>query len=549
MTKQDEDNRLAYLSILEKIWDLDKESMDFISKRTTDEWQPLDEYKEIFKEFKYENQRYRIPVDFKDKSLSSAIADFDESYKLFIKIFKRALREITVTYEEFLNNKITYKKNVTKIKKVFEKWYLDNWSLFKDEAEEFGIYVSRDQSEDTRNSTVNTFITKAYEKIGEKKKPNKGTLELVVSFNPCDWFLASTSEDFSSCFNLNCVSGPYEGGYRYSLGLPFLNGDPNRCFVYLTKGAEKSWEGIKVDSVLSRSWAFLDKNNKINICKWYPNMLFSPETLNIIANVKNFQDSNYFREAKYPIKVLSTNSGAVISVYNDVGHWSFDKERNVIIHSGNEKSGQQAFTKRGTSVESSSSTYSFDPPGGIKFIYSNWMRMGLSLKNLMPSYNCMSCGDKKGGFFRNREFFCYDCYEDKRKSCNHCSDTFWDTGVNKEKVYRSNGEEVVLCNSCYEHRNDFICSECGCYDDYSISIVDGKRVCRTCLESPKSKYIKDYNGNIILKSEAYVIFDKKTNTTKILSSRQFTPSEDFHEDHFLVDETPIVWRYSDGNRI
>ena len=60
MSEQDLINRENYLKIVKKVWSLDDESMKFIEKRTTDEWQPPQEYKDFLKNYKYENQRYRI---------------------------------------------------------------------------------------------------------------------------------------------------------------------------------------------------------------------------------------------------------------------------------------------------------------------------------------------------------------------------------------------------------------------------------------------------------------------------------------------------------
>ena len=325
MSEQDLINRENYLKIVKKVWSLDDESMKFIEKRTTDDWQPPQEYKDFLKNYKYENQRYRIPVDFDNPEVSRQIEKFDESFSLFRYYFSSALEYFTVSYKEFLNNKVVYNKNLTKIKKVLEKIYSENSDCFERDARDTHLFEGS-----TSLEAINKYITKTYEKIGEKKKPANTNLTLVISFNPCDWLLASTSESFSSCFNLNSVKGSYEGGYKYSLGLPFLNGDPNRCFVYLTRGEMKEWEGIKVESVLSRSWAFLEKRGYVSICKWYPNMIFNSDSLNSIVKEKMFKEPECFSEGKYPIKPLSTENGLIISVYNDVGHWEFDKKEKVI---------------------------------------------------------------------------------------------------------------------------------------------------------------------------------------------------------------------------
>ena len=550
MSEQDLINRENYLKIVKKVWSLDDESMKFIEKRTTDEWQPPQEYKDFLKNYKYENQRYRIPVDFDNPEVSSQIERFDESFSMFRYYFNNALEYFTVSYKDFLNNKVVYNKNLTKIKKVLEKIYSENSDCFERDARDTHLFEGS-----TSLEAINKYITKAYEKIGEKKKPANTNLTLVISFNPCDWFLASTSESFSSCFNLNSVKGSYEGGYKYSLGLPFLNGDPNRCFVYLTRGEMKEWEGIKVESVLSRSWAFLEKRGYVSICKWYPNMIFNSDTLNSIIKEKMFKEPECFNEGKYPIKPLSTENGLVISVYNDVGHWEFDKEAKVIYHKGHEKSGQQIFTKRGTSQEQESfsqSTYNLDNvPSEIKFVYSRWLKVGLSLGKILPKYKCESCGNEKGGFFRRHSFFCYDCYEDNQKKCKRCGERYWLTEdiKNRKPLIDTKGNEIDFCPSCYKEAQKYVCSECGRYDENSV-VVGGKRVCKSCLSKPTSKYIVSSDGDIILKEDAYYVFYPEENKIKIKEgNREVTSDNDFYEDYGFVNMQPVVYTYRDGNEI
>jgi len=548
MTELDESNRKRYLEIVSKIWDLDEKSMDFIKVRTTDEWQPAPEYQEYLKAFKYENQRYRIPVDFKNPMLSKAIKEFDESYRLFTRYFKRPLEQISVSYEDFLNNKIVYNKNITKIKKVFEKWYLEHYDYFCREAGEHDLpYETGSRlSDEKKLDYINKYITKAYEKIGEKKRPSKNGLSLVISFNPCDWFLASTSEShFSSCFNLNDIRGG--SGYRFSLGLPFLNTDKNRCFVYLTRGEMKEWEGIKVESVLARTWAFLDTDKRVDICKWYPNEIFNAEALNIALNLKMFRSGENFRRGLYPIEPISTKTGAIISVYNDLGHWKFDKESGMIIHEGNGKDGQQVFTKRGTRFdETGDSTYNLNPPSALKFIYSRWLKTGLSLSKMFTTYRCNICGsEEKAGFFRDNDFYCYDCFEDHRKRCSRCGNEYWEDFSKPKKalIFNRNGDRMDFCPRCDEYARQHICSICGTYDEDAVT-VDGKRVCNSCINKPSSKYIRCSNGKVILKENAYMVLDKENNRILIQENPNF--EFDNCEDHMGANISPIIMRYRNG---
>ena len=168
MTELDEANRKRYLEIVEQLYDLDDKSMEFIKKRTTDEWQPVKEYQEFLKGVKYENQRYRFPVDFKNKTLTRTITQYDESYQLFTRYFSRVLGAIEVSYDDFLNNKIVYQKNVTKIKKVFEKWYLNHWRHFCSQCSNSGL-VSYDSHASSDEEKLK-YIKLIYKILTKKKK-------------------------------------------------------------------------------------------------------------------------------------------------------------------------------------------------------------------------------------------------------------------------------------------------------------------------------------------------------------------------------------------
>ena len=131
--------------------------MKFIEKRTTDEWQPPQEYKDFLKNYKYENQRYRLPVDFDNPEVSRQIEKFDESFSLFRYYFSSALEYFTVSYKEFLNNKVVYNKNLTKIKKVLEKIYSENSDCFERDARDTHLFEGS-----TSLEAINKYITKTY---------------------------------------------------------------------------------------------------------------------------------------------------------------------------------------------------------------------------------------------------------------------------------------------------------------------------------------------------------------------------------------------------
>lgn len=132
--------------------------------------------------------------------------------------------------------------------------------------------------------------------IGKYKKPNKKTIELVISLNPVDWLLCSTAESWGSCLNL-------ESNYMFYLGLPSLIGDKNRALVYLTDGTKKKYRKMEVDHFMSRSWTALVREKRTNktylsFTREYPNGIGLRELVKKYVPIPSFED-NYSNSYKY----------------------------------------------------------------------------------------------------------------------------------------------------------------------------------------------------------------------------------------------------------
>ena len=78
----------------------------------------------------------------------------------------------------------------------------------------------------------------------------------------------------------------------------------------------------------------------------------------------------------------------------------------------------------------------------------------------------------------------------------------------------------------------------------------GKRVCKSCLSKPTSKYIVSSDGDIILKEDAYYVLYQEKKKIKIKEgNREVTSDNDFYEDYGFVNMQPVVYAYRDGNEI
>lgn len=504
MTEIYNSNKKNYLDLVKRCFSFDEESMAYVEKRLSDEWEPVPELKALIgiNGSHYEDQRITFDLDMSNPQIQSLFEGNDESYKMFKSSFRHALEELrdeyncNIGYKEFIENKVVFKKNTTKIKKVFEVVYSEHNSCYECDA---GRNFNKTECAD--------WIVKKFERIGSCKKSAK-KLQFVISFNPMDWLLSSTGEDWSSCFNID-NSG---GGYQYCLGLPFLCGDKNRMLLYITDGTEKECAGIKSHHYQTRTWCILDESGTFNIVKWYPNDTVGVNPVNAITGCGNFKNKDYFRKGKYPIDVLSTEKGAVVGVYSDMGR--LVEENGKLWLKGNGKDGQQLFTKNLIDLQNCGTRHSFhfsemeslrsfgiSRPG---YRIPQWKKYGMHLDMFFPTLSC-SCGSKKGGFmFRGETYLCMDCYKEKVYVCGRCGHEDYNDGEVHE-VETSDGRKIKLCKSCWERRSDYICSCCGKYHTGQMYTTDdGKKICSTCLENSANGYSRCDSCGKVSKNIKYI---------------------------------------------
>ncbi len=129
-------------------------------------------------------------------------------------------------------------------------------------------------------------IKEIFEKIGAYTPPKKD-MELVISCNPADMFMASTKEKWTSCIN---VDSDYEE--MFWTGLPGAIVDKNRAIAYITDGVKKNYQGIEIDRFIVRSWLLTTRNKKtrksyISVVGEYPICVNLDEILS--SFIKDFE--------------------------------------------------------------------------------------------------------------------------------------------------------------------------------------------------------------------------------------------------------------------
>lgn len=521
MTELNQKNREIYLDVCKTVWNMSDETMKYIEHRTSDDWEPVPELKALIgiNGSTYEDQRIRFDIDMSDPLVQSIFEKEDKAYQLFKSEFAGCLsclaeyHSCKITYQDFINNKVVFNKNQTKIKKVLETIYKEHNEAFD---RDFGIYHPDDK-------TISEYIVRAFERIGASKKSAK-KLQFVISFNPMDWLLASTAESFSSCFNINNPSG----GYQYCLGLPFLCGDKNRVMLYITNGTQKECMGIKVDSVQTRTWSILEANSKLAIVKWYPNDTIGISPVNSITKTDLFMSKEHFSKGKYPIDMLSTKKGVCLGVYSDMGKWVYRNGK--LLHEGNNKDGQQWFTDNGIALHEEQnrgrSSYRLDSSIGSFFGISasgykipQWKKYGFNVDMMFHEATCVCCKKQSTGFFTSLkgdyQFYCKNCYVDNVFTCALCGETHMKSESARTMISADTGEEVTICEDCIRDLYKYTCNCCGRFSrDYIKRSTDGdnKYFCRECLETGAAGYMEcnrcgNLTKNIKIK---YNTFNKST---------------------------------------
>lgn len=283
-TPRDIKNNEIISDIVENHFSLSKESFDYFKEQL---------FHPDIDDFVYEklegngsnDLRIRYPIDDDMKE------QVDKGWKIFNEEFGDFVRHYNVTYDNFINNKVTIENNEYKLNKAVKKFYKENNLFFHN-------------------------IDHIFNLINDEALPKNYPLEIVVSLNFADWFLSSTGNGWSSCISLENSSPDC-----YWAGLPGLVGNKNIVMVYLTNGAHKNFEGIITDKQIMRSFCLLTDRNELLKTLWYPHRLINNEEIDRIIKDFNFkaktmENRNY--SPKYDkVDFIYNKEGFTLYPYSD----------------------------------------------------------------------------------------------------------------------------------------------------------------------------------------------------------------------------------------
>lgn len=338
---------------------------------------------------------------------------FDSGWRRFCDFFYYSKKKFNITYSDFVANRIIYNKNTYKIATLLKKEGEDNYALenLKDCLEQ---RLSNDAG------------------------------QLVISFNFADWFLCSTSENWTSCMNLE---SEHEGSYWASI--PGFVVDQNRCLVYIVNGKKKEYLGITTDSFLARTWGLLDKNDILNLIRFYPVHINDEGICKHIENTTGIKTKHLEEgfKSKYSFDLLRFETGDSCYGYIDCARL-VKKDGKFRISYGD--GGFNYYNKDNKYINSDLFCYEY----GFKELVKRNDKIG----NYLPEndvYYCDECGDSTEDVVETDDgMYCQQCYNEIYDRCSDCdSEIFSEDSI-------STAYDTTICSNCYE-QDYFTCDKCG----------------------------------------------------------------------------------------
>ena len=211
------------------------------------------------------------------------------------------------------HDRLIIKLGVSGLRKIYASYYCPNEegeNCYKDDY--LCIYVCAEQikvedilTQDDINLGIKNIITYWMDYAGKIGFPKKD-MELVISCNPADMFMASTSEKWGSCIN---VDSDYAEAYW--AGLPGAIIDKNRAIAYITDGQKKEYNGIVVDRFIARTWLLTMRSKKyhrsfIQVVREYP------ISVNFAGLLNSTFEGKYLFDNHFPTGITG---GSIISKY------------------------------------------------------------------------------------------------------------------------------------------------------------------------------------------------------------------------------------------
>jgi len=459
-------------SLVKNYFSLDARSLKYFEKELFGNEMP-----EFYKDYFIDSPDLRKSFDITNENRER----IDPGWIMFQDSFPSACIEIGIEYKDFRDNKKSIEKNTIKMKKILMDYYISNPEKTQ---REFNFRSSTIKSPEL-HLHIDDFLSTRLELIGQKKLPSID-LKLVVSNNFADWFMSSTSENWSSCLNFR---SEFSGAYW--AGLPGLIGDKNRTMVYITDGNKKEYYGIETEKFINRSFGLLDIKDKVFLLKFYP--LKEMLSTKAVQDITGLPITQNFDRTKYPIVPLFHKEPINKScfIYQDETNFYHDEGELFLVPGEREfywyeKGSTRIHTKQFLHYKK-----------GLSYLIDN----NTELSKVQPKYICGNCSKHimygEDSFEYNGTHLCVDCNNKLFKFCSVCGKKEF-----KNRMHKKGSD--FYCINCYKEAFYKKCDLCGeMHSENELFFYEGQKTCIDCsvLKFPNKLTRCSNCGKIILRDE------------------------------------------------
>ena len=479
--ENDDNNKRIISSLVEEHFFLEDEA---ITRFNESLYNPFidTQYQDIINS--YDNANNVALVKLEEEHLSLLDNGWNKLYRIFPSFVG------SFFYSDYRKNKFVINKNELKLQKAIKKFYEANEKIFEKDIQETPIFYE-EAFPFSREDVLKFFkypkkykglfddiLSRIIQKTTATKLPKDKEIYFGISLNFADWFLASTSENWTSCLD-------FSSEYLMASGLPGTIIDKNRAMIFLTDGEEKEFFGIRTYKKIGRAWTLLTDDNEIYINKFYPqndeiNLEFFNKIFNPYKSVKKFT------ACKHRLDPIYYLNGKGAFIYQDNTRFYFKKEGNIKI----KYNGEGGFYTCDKEREVTEHEYVFQTSvcsmkriiEGCEHTLEKLAHVGLN--------TCKICGERTNLIQHGGEHYCKSCFYSRFIKCEDCGDFHSKENINNIEIDKLN---YHICNYCL-NKDYFKCNMCNTYhklDDSTFKIneryfSDGL-ICKTCYE----KYYTD----------------------------------------------------------
>jgi len=334
--------------------------------------------------------------------VNNIIKDKSSAKEVLKLIYKKINKENNDLFEEKTSGETRIK---VAIKDRFSANLMEVSQLIgsKNITDKTVVYKFGGKSKGTEKE-LEEWVTDLVTRLTSNKISKDKKIQVVVSGNFSDWFLASTAEEWKSCINLES-----EYNSCYWAGLPGLVGDPNRLMVYVTDGKQKTYEGITTDRFLSRSWISHTNDDHFCLIRWFPIKMVEKNLIEKLTGIKCFDAGDKGWRTKSPITLINgeiDGEKRSLFIYNDNCGFKSEGENFHIASNG---SGGFSTVLDGKNIKSMSI---FAYGNGLKQL----IRSETNIKSFAVKSNrlkCPICGNRHDRDYMNSTedgLICPDCF-------------------------------------------------------------------------------------------------------------------------------------------